>query len=171
MEDARVKVRERGQEAGVVDQYDRAIIARKKFVDQQMMGKLVIKSSDRDWELNMQARQKHMLQPMLFDDHALREWRVFLHDIGSFSGKHTHQGGLVIFVLEGKGYTVVDGIRYDWEEGDLILLPVKPGGVEHQHFNLNPGQGCMWIAFIYRPYWDALASQMVQNETNPDYKE
>lgn len=171
MEDARVKVREREQEAGIANRYDRAIIERKIFIDQQMMGKLVIKSSDRDWELNRQGPQKHILQPRLFDDHALREWRVFLHEIRSVSGKHTHQGGLVIFVLEGQGYTVIDGIRYDWEPGDLILLPVKPGGVEHQHFNLNPGQRCMWIAFIYTPYWDALASPMVQHETNPDYKE
>ena len=43
------------------------------------------------------------------------------------SGKHRHQGGLVIYVLEGKGYSIVDGERKDWEKGDLVLLPMKPG--------------------------------------------
>src|SRR5690242_9499378 len=66
---------------------------------------------------------------------ALNQWLVFQHDIHTHSGKHRHQGGLAIFVLEGEGYTEVDGVRIDWEAGDLILLPIKPDGCEHQHFN------------------------------------
>ena len=77
---------------------------------------------------------------MTFKDTPLQHWRVFIHDIKTRSGKHRHQGGLVIYVLEGKGYSVVDGERKDWEKGDLVLLPMKPEGVEHQHFNLDPAE-------------------------------
>ena len=60
-------------------------------------------------------------------------------------------------MITGKGYSVVDGERIDWQAGDLLLLPIKPGGVEHQHFNINPGSECRWIAFSYMPFFDHVA--------------
>lgn len=74
-------------------------------------------------------------------------------------------------VLEGKGYTVVDGIRYDWEKDDLILLPVKPNGCEHQHFNADPsGKAAEWMAFIFNPYFEALGAPLEQKAESPDWK-
>src|SRR5439155_811034 len=78
----------------------------------------------------------------------LVDWNVFVQDIRVHSGKHRHQGGLVIYIMEGEGYSVVDGERHDWEAGDLLLLPVKKGGVEHQHFNKDDAHPAKWIAFI-----------------------
>ncbi len=49
-----------------------------------------------------------------------------------------HQGGRVHVVWEGRGYTMVDGVRHNWETGDVIMLPVKPEGTTHQHFNADP---------------------------------
>jgi len=172
MEDERVQVREKERETGIATRYDKALLERKKFVDLQMNGKLVIKGTEMDYELNRQGRIKRYLRPDLFPDNPLRDWVVFLHDIRIHSGRHVHQGGcVIIFVLEGHGYTIVDGVRHDWEEGDLLLLPIKPGGVEHQHFNLDLGKGCVWIAFYYRPWENALCSVMVQTGNSPEYKE
>ena len=70
----------------------------------------------------------------------------------------------------GKGYSVVDGERIDWQAGDLLLLPIKPGGVEHQHFNINPGSECRWIAFSYMPFFDHVASEFTQTEVSPLFK-
>ena len=172
MEDERVQVREKERETGIATRYDKALLERKKFVDLQMNGKLVIKGTEMDYELNRQGRIKRYLRPDLFPDNPLRDWVVFLHDIRIHSGRHVHQGGcVIIFVLEGCGYTIVDGVRHDWEEGDLLLLPIKLGGVEHQHFNLDLGKGCVWIAFYYRPWENALCSVMVQTGNSPEYKE
>jgi quercetin dioxygenase-like cupin family protein len=91
-----------------------------------------------------------------------------------------HQGALrqasspgrpVIYVLEGKGYSVVEGERKDWEKGDLVLLPMKPGGVEHQHFNADPSKPAIWAAFINIPIQEYLASDLKQEEVSPDFKE
>jgi len=132
-------------------------------------GKIVIKGSQRPWVQSRQGLIKHFLSSVL-DDAAVMNWRgLFIHDIRTHSGKHRHQGGLAIYVIEGKGWTVVDGVRHDWEEGDLILLPVKPGGVEHQHFNGEPGKSCKWLALIYGGFWDALGNQMEQRETAPEW--
>jgi gentisate 1,2-dioxygenase len=54
------------------------------------------------------------------------------------SGLQLHQGGRVHYVWEGRGYTIVDGIRHHWETGDIIMLPIKPEGTTHQHVNVEP---------------------------------
>lgn len=168
--EGRVRNREREAESRDFTTYDNVMRVRKRYVEQQMKGKVLIRDSDREWEMSAQGKLKYYLQPDTFDDHALRDWYTFAQDIRKHSGKHTHQGGLVIFVLEGRGYSIVDGVRYDWEAGDLMLLPPKPGGVEHQHFNLVEGERCKWVAFIYSPFWDAVSGEMTQGELSPDYK-
>ncbi len=95
---------------------------------------------------------------------------MFKHQIVTKSGRHRHQGGLLIFVTEGKGYSIVDGERWDWEKGDLVLLPMKPGGVEHQHFNLHD-KPSEWAAFINVPIQEHVASDLQQTEVSPDFKE
>ena len=93
---------------------------------------------------------------------------MFVQDIRVHSGKHRHQGGLVIYIIQGEGYSIVDGERHDWEAGDLLLLPVKPGGVEHQHFNKDDAHPAKWIAFISAALFEFGASEMVQLENHPE---
>ena len=98
------------------------------------------------------------------------DWFIFVQNIKRHSGRHRHQCGLGLFVLEGKGYTVVDGVKYDWEKDDLILLPIKPDGCEHQHFNAEEGKPCFWLAFIFSPVFDAVGSDIEQRSVSPDWK-
>ena len=66
---------------------------------------------------------------------------------------------------------VVDGERFDWSKGDLLLLPLRPGGVEHQHFNLEEGKGCRWIAFSYQPVSIHVASELTQLKESPQFNQ
>lgn len=131
--------------------------------------RVVINGKELPWQQGRQGKAKWYLHTAI-EDTALQGWRVFLHDIKTHSGKHRHQGGLAIYVIEGSGWTIVDDVRHDWEEGDLILLQVKPEGVLHQHFNADPSKPCRWLAFIHMPFIDALGSMMEQKETSPDWK-
>ena len=137
---------------------------------EQASGPVVIDCTKQEWFQTRQGKLKYFLDPVTFKNTPLQHWRVFIHEIRTRSGKHRHQGGLVIYVLDGKGYSVVDGERVDWQAGDLLLLPIKPGGVEHQHFNLQPGQDCRWIAFSYMPFFDHVASEFTQTELSPLFK-
>ena len=162
----KTKVRESGADPSV---YEIHYKARKDFIQRQNTGKLLVKSIEREFENSRQGRVKFILYPNVWPENALQDWAVFMQDIVRHSGKHRHQGSLVIFVLEGRGYTVVDGVRMDWKKNDLILLPLKPGGVEHQHFNLQPGEPCTWLAFIHIPTYDQVASVTEQLELSPLY--
>jgi len=37
---------------------------------------------------------------------------------------HRHTVEAVIYILSGRGYSIIDGLRYDWEPGDFINVPV-----------------------------------------------
>ncbi len=149
--------------------YEAAILEQRRHIDRQSSGVIVIKSEDRPWQQARQGKLKYYLIPSLYKDTVLQSWRVFTHEIRTQSGKHRHQGGVSIYVLEGKGYTIADGKRVDWEAGDLILLPIKPNGIEHQHFNLSD-KPSKWIAFVYLPLIDHIAHYLEQVETSPDAK-
>jgi hypothetical protein len=136
----------------------------------KMEGQVVIKGKDVGWEQGRQGLLKYYLHPLKqWEACGTPDWSVFIHRITKHSGKHRHQGGLGIFVLEGRGYTVVDGTRYDWEGGDLILLPVKPEGCEHQHFNLDPDKPSEWMAFIFAPFNAAMGNDLEQKSESPDW--
>lgn len=166
----RVRVRERPPLDD--DPYERTLRYRREMVERNMVGPVVVKASERETFLMRQGRIKCMLEPFAYTDTPLQMWKVFTHEVRTVSGKHRHQGGLVIYVLEGKGYSIVEGERWDWEKGDVVLLPMQPGGVEHQHFNLlDPEHPAIWVAFIHLPIIEHMASELTQSEASPEYKQ
>ncbi len=166
------RVKERERPPLKDNPYERVMRQRKELKERNMTGPVVIREAEQEWFQARQGKLKFFLDPVSFKNTPLQQWRVFIHDIRTKSGKHRHQGGLVIYVLEGKGYSIVDGEKWDWEKGDLVLLPMKPEGVEHQHFNAQPEKGpAIWAAFINIPIQEYLASDLQQGEISPDFKE
>ncbi len=160
--------RSKETEAAQPSYYDIMYGLQERARQRALQGKVVIRGKEQPWQQARQGRFRYFLH-LAMHDTAVQGWRFFVQDIRTHSGRHRHQGGLCIYVIEGKGWTTVDGVRHDWEEGDLILLPVKPRGCEHQHFNAEPGAPCKWLAFIYQPYVDALGNEMEQKEVSPDW--
>ena len=159
--------RERERGAKERSCYEMLLKQRIDFFERQEVGPVVIKAADREYQYNRQGRLAYFLEPLTHPETPLQDWWVFSHDVRTQSGKHRHQGGIIIYVTEGKGYSVIDGERVDWEEGDLLLLPIKPKGVEHQHFNSDPSKPCHWVAFLHVPIMDYLATEMAQVENSP----
>ena len=147
--------------ASVLGQWD----TRRRRADK---GAILIKGSEQKWELNRQGRCRFYAH-LGRTDLANPDWISFRHEIHTHSGVHTHQGGLALFVTKGQGYTICNGRRADWKAGDVILLPIEPGGVEHQHFNLGD-EPCEWIAFAFNPWLDAMGNGYEQNQNHPEYE-
>ena len=164
----RSRVRER--EAPDVTSYELALRQDREFAERQMTGRIVCRLEDCPQNLTRQGRLRTYLG-LTIKDTPLQNWVVFTHEVRTASGKHRHQGGLVIYVIDGTGYSVVDGERIDWEKGDLVLLPLRENGVEHQHFNTNPDKPALWMAFIHLPLKEYVASEMTQSEVSPEYKQ
>lgn len=149
--------------------YDANIQYYRDLRERARTGKILVAGDDVPWEQNRNSRSKfyfHRQKP----DTALTNFTVFVQDIQTHSGEHRHQGGVIIYVLEGEGWTTVDGVRHDWKKGDLLLLPIKPDGVSHQHFNADPDKPARWLAFLFEPFREYLAEEMVQVKPHPDWQ-
>lgn len=133
-------------------------------------GKVCLRARDLPWERNRHGVLRYYLHPLIKDT-ALHTMQVFEHLITRHGGMHRHQGGVVIYVIEGKGYTLVDGERLNWEAGDLILLPMKPGGIAHQHFNLEQSKPSRWLAFISNAFREHSGYEIVQVIESPEWQE
>ena len=169
MEKEKLKETEPAQQAEDAH-YDESLDLHAEAAERARTGKIVIRGKESPWKQNRMGYIKRFLSWHGVNDTATREWVCFIHDVKAHSGKHRHQGGLLLFVLDGEGYTVVDGQQMDWEKWDLIVLPVKPQGCEHQHFNKTPGTTARWMAFWYHPFSYALGGRLEHREDSPDWK-
>ena len=149
-------VREREAEPRVSN-YDETLRRNAELREKLSNSPVVLKPSSSD--NSRQGKLQYILMGDYFEKGlaCVPDWLVFTHEIRttadgiSTSGQHRHQGGLGLFAIEGEGYTVVDGERFDWKAGDFIMLPIKPNGCVHQHFSKNPNAAAKWCAFIYAP--------------------
>ena len=154
--------------------YDDLLAIRDEQREQIRTGIQVVKEGDLPLESNRQGLMRWYMHPSIKDT-ALSTMIFFQQEIppGSRSGRVKFQGGQVILVLEGKGYTVVDGVKHTWEAGDVINLPLRPRGIIVQHFNTDPNITVKFVAT--EPNWTGCTfvdrgSGFEQMEDAPEYK-
>ncbi len=99
-------------------------------------GAWLIKGKAVPWEQNRQGRMQWYLHPAI-EDTAIRSMVFFRQEIppGGQTGAQKTPGGQVIYIVKGRGYTLLDGARHDWESEDVVNIPIRADGVTMQHFN------------------------------------
>jgi uncharacterized cupin superfamily protein len=61
----------------------------------------------------------------------------------------------MLYVLEGHGYSLIDGVRNDWEAGDAVHVP--PRMTHHGHFNESDARArTLRIEFGIRYFYEEL---------------
>lgn len=112
----------------------------------------VVRDEDLPQEVNQQGLMRWYLHPAIRDT-ALQTLIFFEQEIppGSRTGRVKFQGGQVMMIIEGEGYTILDGVRHTWKEGDVVNLPLRAEGVIVQHFNLNKDKPAKFVAC--EPNW------------------
>ena len=136
----------RGEELAKRNLYDELIQIRDQQRKEKESAIFVVAGEDIPWELNPQGLMRWYTHPELKDT-AIRSLIVYMQKIpeGSRSGLLKFQGGQVVYVLEGKGHTVIDGVKIAWEAGDTLQLPMRWDGVVHQHFNDDPSKPAIFL--------------------------
>ena len=51
-----------------------------------------------------------------------------------------------MYILQGKGYTLLDGVRHDWQAEDLVNIPIRAQGVVVQHVNTDQGRPVRFVS-------------------------
>ncbi len=66
---------------------------------------------------------------------------------------HRHTGSSVYLAFDGRGATVIDGVRYSWQRGDMFVVP---GWAIHEHINADPDASALLFSVHDTPLLKAL---------------
>ncbi len=94
----------------------------------------VIKGTEMKFNDGPQSFSKHFIEPV---DGLTQTLHVHLEEYapGGRTQKHGHVNEAAFYILDGTGYEIHDGIRYDWDAGDVAIVH---NNCVHQHFNKDP---------------------------------
>lgn len=139
---------------------DDIFLRRNKWRKTMSKARWIIKQEDQPLETNRMGIFRWYIHPS-FNDVAMKSILFWTHEIppGSRSGKQKIQGGRTHFVLEGHGYSMVNGKRYDWGPEDLLIPQIIAGGVVVQHFNRDPSNPAK-LACAEPNWYDILGPDM-----------
>jgi gentisate 1,2-dioxygenase len=127
--------------------YDELIELRDQERERIAKSTVCIKEKELPWETNPQGIMKWYMHPNISS--ASHRFVVFYaQEIppGSRSGKQKCQGGVVFVVAQGSGYSILDGVRHEWKQDDVLQIPIKAEGVIFQHFNASTDEPALLIA-------------------------
>jgi gentisate 1,2-dioxygenase len=109
-----------------------------------------------------QAYSRHYVEPK---DGITQTFHLHLEEYGpgGRSQKHGHVNEAAFYILDGSGYEIHDGIRYDWQAGDVVVVP---NNCVHQHFNGDPHRPARALAIKTKPMY-LFMNMLFQKQVEP----
>jgi gentisate 1,2-dioxygenase len=109
----------------------------------------VIKGARIEFNDGPQAFSRHYVEPK---DGVTQTLHIHLEEYGpgARSQKHGHVNEAAFYILDGTGYEIHDGIRYDWKAGDVAIVH---NNCVHQHFNADPLQPARALVIKTKPMY------------------
>jgi quercetin dioxygenase-like cupin family protein len=77
------------------------------------------------------------------------------------TNRHRHTYETILYVLEGKGWTLVEDEKVEWEAGDAVYIP---SWAWHQHQNLSETEPARYIACENAPQLQNLGVALREEE-------
>jgi len=78
----------------------------------------------------------------------------------------------VLYIISGRGYTLLDDERHNWEAEDVVNIPIRSNGVRVQHVNIDRHDPVLFVQAEINLV-DMLGvdrgSELEQIEDSPDY--
>src|SRR5262249_60626165 len=96
------RVRERERRVEIDPWYEDLLERDRRNIERLETGEVVAHGQDIPWHQNRNARVQDLLHPMR-PETAGSDTMIFVHEISRPSAMHRRQGGLAIFVLQGRG--------------------------------------------------------------------
>src|SRR6476646_9359136 len=112
---------DRKSELAKTNHWDELLALRDKQRAQMRSGIQVIKEAELPLEVSRQGLMRWYLHPSIKD--TCLSVLLFYQQVippGSRSGRLKFQGVQVMMITEGRGYTVIDGVKHAWKAGDVV---------------------------------------------------
>jgi len=108
-----------------------------------------------------QTYSRHYVEPK---DGITQMFHLHLEEYapGGKSQKHGHVNEAAFYILDGKGYEIHDGVRYDWQAGDVAIVH---NNCVHQHFNASKDKPARALVIKTKPmfmFMNMLFQQLVE---------
>ena len=135
-----------------VNHWEELLKLRDRQREQTRNGIQVIKEAELPQEVSRHGLLRWYLHPAIKDT-CLSVLLFYQQEIppGSRSGRLKFQGGQVMMITEGRGYTTIDGVKHPWKAGDVLNLPLRADGIIVQHFNVDANNPAKFVAV--EPNW------------------
>lgn len=115
--------------------------------------KIISKHNDIE-ALVLQRRQQEGVKPVMlvapaagFDDRSI-DLRILELRPGGQSKNHRETKEHIMYFLKGKGYAMIEGKKYEWQEGDALFIP---SWAWHQIWNTSPDQYARYLSATNAP--------------------
>jgi gentisate 1,2-dioxygenase len=94
-------------------------------------------------------------------DRPTRCLDALVHEVdpGTTTTIHRHSWDAILFMVEGNGWTEVDGVRYDWKAWDAIHLPAWSW---HRHGN-DGGKPARFMSYSSEPTLSTLGMSVIED--------
>ena len=122
----------------------------------------VRKARDIKFRDGPQTYSRHYVEPK---DGITQTFHLHLEEYGpgGRSQKHGHVNEAAFYILDGEGYEVHDGIRYDWKAGDVAIVH---NNCVHQHFNASPTKPARALVIKTKPMY-MFMNMLFQQQVEP----
>ncbi len=122
----------------------------------------VRKGSEIKFNDGPQAFSRHYVEPK---DGITQTFHLHLEEYGpgGRSQKHGHVNEAAFYILDGDGYEVHDGVRYDWTAGDIAIVH---NNCVHQHFNASSSKPARALVIKTKPMY-MFMNMLFQQQVEP----
>jgi quercetin dioxygenase-like cupin family protein len=109
-----------------------------------------------------QAYSRHYVEPK---DGITQTFHLHLEEYGpgGKSQKHGHVNEAAFYILDGNGYEIHDGVRYDWSAGDVAIVH---NNCVHQHFNADAERPARALVIKTKPMY-LFMNMLFQKQVEP----
>jgi quercetin dioxygenase-like cupin family protein len=122
----------------------------------------VVKGRELRFRDGPQAFSRHYLEPV---DGMGQTLHIHLEEYapGGRNQKHGHVNEAAFYILDGEGYEIHDGIRYDWKAGDVVVVH---NNCVHQHFNASTTKPARALVMKTKPMF-LFMNMLFQKQVEP----
>ena len=80
---------------------------------------------------------------------------------GQSTRNHRHNYETLLYIVEGRGQSIIEGNTVEWKKGDAVYVPVWAW---HQHVNLSSNEKALYVACENAPMLQNLGNIALREE-------
>jgi quercetin dioxygenase-like cupin family protein len=122
----------------------------------------VVKGREMRFNDGPQSFSRHYVEPV---DGVTQTLHLHLEEYapGGRNQKHGHVNEAAFYILDGEGYEIHDGVRYDWKAGDVVVVH---NNCVHQHFNASADKPARALVMKTKPMF-MFMNMLFQKQVEP----